>query len=455
MKRKFLLLPLLLTLLVSCADGLSSSNPESSQPGTSQNPGTSDVTSDPSTSEIDGTSGTSTQPSTSTPGTSEIPPSSEVPPSSEETPVYTNIQEIRTLAYTLQSQVNASNIATSTYQVKVRAQLLSLHDYVAGGNDYTYRNKALVANGDGYILVSFSAYHYDLIKAYLKDQQVYDFTGTISLYNGEPEITVDGSIRPQYLSGVTLSYTLDVIDGVAIKSIFDNALKTMKVNNKGIGHVIRPMTLAMKYVTKMENSIGLFTDGINVVQVYGHDKLNNNFSVGGVYDITFVPGFYYYKTTFTYIAHKTSSAVINDVTTTTSMTASQLYGFNYVLEPKFAQDIAKNLLYAELFINAYSFVGFANYYVKDNQYNICFDDVAKDAYNAYTNARDAKSLFINNDSGLKLYYPNDFLNCIFWDEASLVKADKSAYTMTFIPYLLNTNKYFQIQVLEETYQLAL
>ena len=448
MKRKLFLLPLLFLLLVSCADGQGSSHPESSQPATSQTSNPSELISDPVTSEIDGTSDTSTPPSTSIPGTSEI------PPSSEEFPVYTNIQEIRTLAYTLQSQVNASNIATSAYQAKIRAQLLSLHDYVAGGNDYTYRNKALVANSDGYILVSFSSYHYDLIKAYLKDQQVYDFTGTISLYNGEPEITIDGSIRPQYLSGVTLNYTLDVVDGVSIKSIFDHSLKTMKVNNKGIGHVIRPLTLTMKYLTKMENSIGLFSDGINVVQVYGHDKLNNNFSVGSVYDITFVPGLYYYKTTFTYIAHKTSSAVISDVTPTSSMTASQLYGYIYVLEPKYAQDMAKNLLYAELFIHAFSFVGYTNYYVKDNQANICFDDVAKDAYTTYTNARDAKSLFINNESSLKLYYANDFLNCIFWEEANLLKEEKSAYAMTFIPYLLNTNKYFQIQVLEETYQLA-
>lgn len=212
------------------------------------------------------------------------------------------------------------------------------------------------------------------------------------------------------------------------------------------------MTLTMKYISKLENSIALFTDGVNVIQLYGHDKVNNGFNLGSVYDVTFVPGLYYYKSEFTYISHSSSQAYIDDVSPAKAMTATDLYSYTYVLEPKYASDIAKNLAYAELFINAYSFTGYVNYYIKDNQYNISFDDSPKNAYQTYQNARDAKSMFINNSSSIKLYYDKDFSNCIFWEEASIVKEEKYQIEMTFVPYLLNTNKYFQIQVFEDSYQ---
>lgn len=447
MKKQTLLLPLILALVVGCSTPISSSSSEH-------------VDSTPTTQPSDSTTTSISNPVTSTPSsdqitTSETPLTSE-PTSTSDTPtsqpqtVYTNIREIRFLAYGLQSQVNASNIATSSLAVKVRAQLLSLFDYVAGGNDYTYRNKALVANGDGYILVSMSATHYGLIKDYVSQQQVYDFTGTIGLYNGEPEIVIDMNIRPQYLTDVTLSYVLPTINEPNIAGVFTQ-LKTMKVNNKGIGYLVSPRLMRLRYVTKLENSIALFTDGTNVVQVYGHDRINNNFSVDLVYQLVLVPGFYYYKTTFTYVNHTSSNEVIPVLEVSKWMTATTLYTYTYVLEPKYASDVTKNLNYAELFINAYRFAGYANYYVTDNQANISFDDSPKDYYTTYTNARDAKSLFINNDNGLKLYTDRDFLNCPYWPEASLDKASKPMVEFVFVPYLLNTNKYFQIQVMENTY----
>ena len=51
--------------------------------------------------------------------------------------------------------------------VKLRAQLLNLQDYIAGEGSYTHRNKALVANETGYILVSMDANAYALIKDYV------------------------------------------------------------------------------------------------------------------------------------------------------------------------------------------------------------------------------------------------------------------------------------------------
>ncbi|MGE4341658.1 MAG: hypothetical protein AB7E23_00985 [Bacilli bacterium] len=447
MKRQIIFLPLLLTLIVGCANG-SSEAPSQTQPSN-------DLTSDNNTSEDSASeSVTSEEPPTSEtvseePSTSE--PVSEEPPTSEDDIVYTNIAEIRALAYSLSDQVNERGIATSFMPVKLSAQLLNLQDYIAGGSSYTHRNKALIANETGYILVSMDANAYALIKDYAAEQQVYDFTGTISLYNGEPEITL--SARPQYLEGITLDYTLATVESSTILDVFEE-LKSTTTNNKGIGYKIEAKTMTLKYLSKLENNLGLFTDGTNLIQVYGHSRVNNNWSVGLVYEITFVPGLYIYKPTFNYISHKVSTAEIDVLNVDTLLTADELYDFNYIQEPKFAADKIKNMAYAELFINAYVFEGYVNFYEKGGDDNISFDDTPKDYYTSYINAANARSMFINNDSGLALYTTSDYMNCIFWEQAITAKEDKEKVEFIYTPYLRNTLGYFQVHVFEETYGLV-
>jgi len=90
--------------------------------------------------------------------------------------------------------------------------------------------------------------------------------------------------------------------------------------------------------------------------------------------------------------------------------------------------------------------------MKDGRGNISFDDSAKAPYLAYTNAATAKSMFINNESGLKLDTDRDFENCIFLDQAVEEPANKTLMEMIFTPYVRNTSHYFQIHVFEDTYQ---
>jgi len=448
MKKRNLFLPLLLTLVVSCTNG---TNSESSLPSettsqganTSENSPTSGAQSD-SESPV-----TSEPPSTSeTPVTSENPSTSE-PPSSEPEIILNDIAEIRQVARTLASQVNERMVATSNHKVELRAQLLNLQDYVTSQNGYTYRNKALIANETGYILVSMDANAYSLIKGYVAEQQIYDFKGTISLYNGEPEITL--SQKATYIAGATLNYNLPSIDETSISNVFDE-LKETPTNSKGIGYKVEVKTMPLKYVMKLENSLGLFSDGTNLIQVYGHDKVTNGWSLNSVYNITFVPGLFIYKPTFNYISHASSDVEIGVLEVSETMSATELYGYDYVQEPKFASDKTQNLAYAELFINAFVFEGYVNFYQKGGDFNISFDDTAKDYYTSYTSATQAKSLFINNESGLTLYTQTHFNNCVFWDEANAYPEEKSMVEFIFTPYLRNTNKYFQIQVFEETYQ---
>jgi len=449
MKKKIIFLPLLLTLVVACTT-TSTSEENSQLPTTSEQQSTS---ADPSLSEnaTSHDSYISEEISTSEEITTSELPTSEpsIPPSSEAEIVYQNISEIRELALGLASKTNERKVATSTLKVEFRAQLLFYQDYVAGGGDYTYRNKALVANETGYILVSMDAVSYDLNKNYESQQQVYDFKGTISLYNTEPEVTL--TQRPTYIKDLTLNYTLPAVEETSINDVFTE-IKQTAVNNKGIGYKVEVKEMTLQYLMKLENSIGLFSDGTNVIQIHGHGKVNSNWQVESVYKIKFIAGFHLYKTQFKYISQTTSTATIDDLEVDQMMKASDLYSYTYVQDPKFAADKVKNLEYSELFINVYVFEGYVNYYMKDGRGNISFDDSAKGPYSAYTNAVTAKSMFINNESGLKLDTYKDLENCIFLDQAIAAPDDKILIEMIFTPYVRNTNGYFQIHVFEGSYQ---
>lgn len=243
MKKKIIFLPLLLTLIVGC--GTTPTSEENSQlPTTSDQQSTSGDTSlgEDATSHD---SSISEEVTTSEDIIISETPTSEpsIPPSSEVETIYKNITEIRDLALGLSSKTNDRNVATSTLKVEFRAQLLFYQDFVAGGGDYTYRNKTLVANETGYILVSMDANSYDLNKNYESEQQVYDFKGTISLYNSEPEVTL--TQRPAYIKDLALNYTLPAVQETTINDVFEE-IKQTAVNNKGIGFKVEVKEMALK-----------------------------------------------------------------------------------------------------------------------------------------------------------------------------------------------------------------
>lgn len=459
MNKKFLIVPLLLALITGCgvstssevttstpisAEDSSESNPTSEAPSSSEEVNTSeDVTSEePITSEP----GTSLPPVTSEPPSTSEPGSSQ-PGTSEPENIYHNISEIRNIAMTLPNGSSEINVYTSTIKASFRAQLLAYQDYINSGS-YTYPNKALVANETGYILVAINQDHYKNISGYASLQQVYDYEGTITYYNGEPELTLTKA--PTYVSDVTLNYDLAVEDRTSIMNVF-NEMKTIKQNKSATGYIARPMQLTLRYLMKLESSIGLFTDGVNVIQVHGWSNLTNKFFVNTVYDVTFMPGFYRAKPSFTYIASSVNNEMEVVELEKPQMTAAQLYSYSYVKEPKTQSDWNKNLVYAEKLLSLYTFQGYVNYYVKNNAAYIVFDDIAKANYSTETSATSAKALFANNDSSRVLYKDSDFLNCVFWEEASTAKLKKNLVEFVFVPYVMNTNNYFQIHVFEETY----
>lgn len=442
MNKKFLIVPLLLALITGCGVSTSSevttSTPISAEDSSESNP----TSEEPITSEP----GTTLPPVTSEPPSTSQPGSSQ-PGTSEPENIYHNISEIRNIAMTLPNGSSEINVYTSTIKASFRAQLLAYQDYINSGS-YTYPNKALVANETGYILVAINQDHYKNISRYASLQQVYDYEGTITYYNGEPELTLTKA--PTYVSDVTLNYDLAVEDRTSIRNVF-NEMKTIKQNKSATGYIARPMQLTLRYLMKLEASIGLFTDGVNVIQVHGWSNLTNKFSVNTVYDVTFMPGFYRAKPSFTYIASSVSNEMEVVELEKPQMTAAELYSYSYVKEPKTQSDWNKNLVYAEKLLSLYTFQGYVNYYVKNNAKYIVFDDIAKANYSTETSATSAKALFANNDSSRVLSKDSDLLNCVFWEEASTPKLEKNLVEFVFVPYVMNTNDYFQIHVFEETY----
>lgn len=439
MKKKLVVLPLLLLLLAGCTpNDIHESESESHET--------------PSSGESTKEDSSSTGGHSSSESSSEETPSSGDSSSSEQPIQYkTNIGEMRSIAAGLSSSVNEKNVATSNIKARFTAQILTVQDYITTQNGYTNRYKAFVANDTGYIVVCLSLSGYDYVKGYADKQQCYTFEGNIGLYCGEPEIVMDSSAKPTYLSGTTLTYTLEKTAVSTISDAF-NFIKTIPVNSKGIGFSSTPVTMELKYISKLENAVALFSDGTNVIQIHGHDKINNQLSLGGVYEVTGLRGIFNYKSELEFIGFKAITKTIEvDYSSVTNLTAAQLYAYDYDLDHAYSS----NYEYAEQFTKIYRYVGYANYYIKGSNYSIVFDDSAKDYYNTITNAITGKSVFLNNDNSVNLYTEADIRNCPFMLDAAKVKAEKVLISFYFTPYLRNTTGYWQIQVFEDTVQYVL
>ena len=92
--------------------------------------------------------------------------------------------------------------------------------------------------------------------------------------------------------------------------------------------------------------------------------------------------------------------------------------------------------------------GYANVYQKDYKYNVVLNDKYNKGvgYDTYTSAKNDKALFIKNESCVGL---TDFTFCPF-NECVL----ENVYIEVVVaPYLWNTNKYWQVYVLENSISL--
>ena len=426
MKKKLLILPLILMALVSCTV-----EPSSSHSSEESSSSTSSSSSESSTSSESSSSGSSTS-------------------SSETRDPITDISEMRDLGLSYANLVNERGVYTSDVKAKFTAQILINHDAWTSESGYTSRYKVLVANETGRIFVALRKADYDKFKNYFSEQQVYSFEGNIGIYDNEPEIVVGLNDEVKYLAGVTLDYNLDdLTEALPDISTAYTRIKNLKVNTKGTGASSQIVELNLRYIDKLENSIALFSDGQNMIQAYGHDKINNALFLNNTYKVRGILEIFHFKAEILLIDTKSSNdeVTVNYEDIATDITAADVYKLSYDEDhPKYSS----NYDYAESFTKLYHFEGYVGDYTKDNAYNIVFEDTARDSHGTYQNARDAKALFANNKSCETMFKQSDYENCPFYDYWELKKENKVKVEFYFVAYLLNTNHYWQVNALEDT-----
>lgn len=450
MKKKLIPL-LLLTVLASCT------KPSPSIIPSSEDLGTTEVTSEVSKSEDIKTSEESiTTEDPITTGedpitTSEDESTSEDVTTSEDTLTYSNLSEISNLALTFKSLRNEKGVYKSSYYAAFTAQLLTLQDYITTQSGYNNRYKAFVANETGHLTVNLNSAQYNAIKDYKDKQQVYDFKGYIGLYNDEPEVDMEGLGNPVYKAGVTLSYDYKAFaeDGVSINNLLTR-VKATPFNSKGINWSAKIYKYHLKYLDKVENSIALFSDGVNVIQLHSHDKINNALSIGNSYYIYAREGLFNFKPELEYVGLESADDVIVDYAAMKNdLTATNLYAYKYELDKSSA--LNSNLTYADQLVKLFYFEGYANYYNNgDSAYIVAEDTIKESSYYDYIAALNAKAMFINNSHSVSLDDASDWANCPFDDYTDTVEGVKTKIGFYFVGYVYNTMKYWQVQVLTDT-----
>ena len=326
MKKIFTLL-ILMTLLASCAKD---PTPSSSEGSDSTNSSEISSSLDGGSSEIN--SGSEGGSSSQGGGSSSDGGSNSG--SETEDVVLRDISEIKNLAATFdKTKVNKWGVYTSTVKAEITAQLLTLQDYTTTKEGYNGRYKAFVANETGFITVNIP-YDKNMVD-FKQDQQVYTFSGVVGLYNDEIEIDT-GIIKPIRQVGVSLDYDYKefATPETSIASLRESLFKPeFKVNVKGIGWKQAINRMDLEYVAKVDSAIALFSDGENVIEVHGHDKVNGGLTVGQTYTVYGRPGLFNFRPELEYIGFvsKDQSVKLSFVNVPT-ITAADIYKYGFEIE---------------------------------------------------------------------------------------------------------------------------
>lgn len=460
--KKYLAIISLMTILVSCNPTISTSE-DLSEPTTQTSYASEQATSS------DGSALISEEPPLSSesefisedPVSSEVSLPSEEPPASSENvpssenPMYlTNIGQIKALGETYRTQVNEQGYYVSDVLAKFDAQVLTVHDYVATTALTQY--KALVANETGYIVVHISKTTYTRLDEYKHLHQVNEFIGYVAVFNDEIAVHTLGVSEPRYLADAPVNYDYRdyAIAGDSIAGLLTR-VKARKMNLKGVNSSEDIYKYTLVYITKLEAKIGLFSDGVNIIQVHGYKTLNNGLTPNSVYDVYGREGMYLFKPQFELISWETNNSATlsaNIGVMSSPLSATTLYDYKYVRDS--ASAFNANMRYADILVNVYYFAGYANYYTKGNNDFIVFEDTLKTkAYTTYTNALNAKAMFVNNEDGEDLYSQYD------WDHSPYTPYVPGAIKhgtkvgFYFIGYEYNSNKYWKVQILSPLVEL--
>ncbi|HBM69983.1 MAG TPA: hypothetical protein DD377_01010 [Firmicutes bacterium] len=439
MKNNKLVLSLLSLLLLSCgvdtSAHLESSNQEESS--TSENFSNSSLEKDSSSSNQEEQSSETNISSSS---------EEEITSSEEETideqVQKASIKEVKNACLQFIGEPNKVGLEIGNQNYEIEGLIISIFDFGKSTKDYNGTNpyKAIITDGQDYLTIALDKNNYLKVKDYVgKEDTIYRVIGKTSRLNGKAELVVTSF---EFLESSTQRVSKDQLFSLAndAKSIvnINERLKKSPLNEAG-NYDGQLSILTLKYVTKIENEVLLFTDGQKYITMHGSNQLYNLFKNStSSYEILFQENMYHYGQSLEYIASRTSELKITPPIANKAITSEYLYTCNYVNGK--STHFEK---YEEVKSNIYNFKGYVDYYLKNGlAFFTLVDKLPTNSSHTITASSSLKSLFVNNESESKL------------DTASMqysklyeAYAEDKEIELTVYPYNWNSQKYFQVQIL--------
>lgn len=344
------------------------------------------------------------------------------------------IKQIKEIASNYTSMKNDVGVYESSIEINIDLKLLACLDAITSKSGYGDRYKVLMSDGIDYIYVKTNFNNYDYLKNYVNDQSTYNINGTISLYNDEVEIT--NSIKPTYLPNKIIEMDYNTLaKNQSLNEIYAD-LNKLTLNCKGVAFSKIIKTEVICLAKDINNTNMYFANNDKIINVHGHDKVTNKFSVGNSYTLYGALSMHNFRPSLEYVYHTSlDKQVPFDTSNLKTITASSFYNYKY--------EVDKNPAYPEyskFFENAYIIEGYANLYIKDSKEYVVFEDsYNENIYQKYENAATKKAVFFVNENYIKLTSSNSSYCPLYEYALSATKVK-----IIVFPYLWNTQKYFQV-----------
>lgn len=305
------------------------------------------------------------------------------------------------------------------------------------GNPYS----AFAVDETGYLYcdIDSSTYSGNPSKYAGTENQYFEIKGTLSSFKGTPHVQVTSF---EFIKNPSFEVGNETIKNLAssIQNMGDvySYIENLPINLKGCGYG-NIASFTGRYIAKMDDSVLLFSDGSRTMKVHGNNKISNSFTLNNVYTVYGVMDEYIFAPGMEYLFAESSDASIPNQEANRATTCANTYSWKYTNDIDSHQSA-----YEGVFGNVYSVTGYVNAYLKDGAYYfVLTDSYYENDFAAYTNALIAKALFFKNETennlktevslNYSLLYP-------YYVSGELI-------TLSFAPYLWNTQKYFQGYIL--------
>lgn len=301
------------------------------------------------------------------------------------------------------------------------------------GNPYW----SFMGDESGYIYaaIPLSLYQGNASKYAGQENQYFDVKGTLASFRGRLIVEVNSY---SFIASPSFALTNEeakewIEEGIeSFQAIYDS-ISALPLNVKGCAYA-EPKIVEGELIAKMDDAAFLFSDGKNYLKVHGTKTAFSGLTVGHSYRLYVVPDEYIYAPSAELLFAEAIEKTFDTPSPSKAVKAADTYGWTYKNN---VTDHAS--AYEDVFRSSYVVKGYPTYYQKDASiYFVIADKPYPNGFAAYTNARDEKCLFLKNESENNLKTEKDL------SYSYLASCEPNEpIDITFVPYLWNTNKYFQ------------